>query len=114
MLNESVTTHRRLMNIKDACAYLGMGRTMFNRDVRPHLVEIRLGNRTISFDVVDLDHWITNIKQQQGISENQKVSKWHEKHRGYTSATVYGTLTKSSEEDAFAKALSKVTTKRQK
>lgn len=54
----------RLIRFKDAPRYLGMDRHCFNREVRPYIVEIRIGKQGIAFDKVDLDDWISEIKKQ--------------------------------------------------
>ncbi len=54
----------RLIRFKDAPRYLGMDRHCFNREVRPYVVEIRIGKQGIAFDKVDLDDWVTETKKQ--------------------------------------------------
>jgi predicted DNA-binding transcriptional regulator AlpA len=53
----------RLIRFKDAPRYLGMDRHCFNREVRPYIIEIRIGKQGIAFDKVDLDDWVLQIKQ---------------------------------------------------
>lgn len=45
----------RLLRFRDAPAYLGMDRNRFNAEVRPYLVEIRIGQQGIAFDRLELD-----------------------------------------------------------
>ena len=45
----------RFVRLRDAPGYLGMDRNRFNREVRPYLVEIRIGVQGIAFDRLDLD-----------------------------------------------------------
>lgn len=75
----------RLIRFRDAPDYLGMDRNRFNAEVRPHLVEIPIGERGIGFDRLDLDAWFEDYKLRngrpsrfQGVKEceqGQKVSK---------------------------------------
>lgn len=53
----------RLIRFKDAPRYLGMDRHCFNREVRPHMAEIRIGKQGIAFDRVDLDAWVLTQKE---------------------------------------------------
>ena len=48
----------RLIRFRDAPLYLGMDRNRFNAEVRPYLVEIRIGQQGIAFDRLDLDAWV--------------------------------------------------------
>lgn len=54
----------RLIRFKDAPKYLGMDRHCFNREVRPYVVEIRIGRQGIAFDKIDLDDWVIEMKKQ--------------------------------------------------
>ena len=45
----------RLIRLRGAPLYLGMDRNRFNREVRPDLVEIPVGEQGIAFDRIDLD-----------------------------------------------------------
>jgi hypothetical protein len=56
----------RLIRFRDAPFYLGMDRNRFNREVRPHLVEIRIGRQGVAFDRLDLDAWVEEKKRRNG------------------------------------------------
>ena len=43
------------LRLKDARMYLSMGKNSFNKYIRPHLKEIKIG-RNVFFEVLDLDH----------------------------------------------------------
>ena len=45
----------RLIRARDAPEYCGMGRTVFEREVRPYLTVIPVGRDGIAFDRLDLD-----------------------------------------------------------
>ena len=42
------------LRLKDARMYLSMGKNSFNKYIRPHLKEIKIG-RNVFFEVLDLD-----------------------------------------------------------
>ena len=48
---------QRLMRRAQAAEYLGIGTTLFDRDVRPYVPTIRVAPGAIAFDVRDLDRW---------------------------------------------------------
>lgn len=43
----------RVIRAKDAPAYLGMSRSVFNRDVNPHIFNIPIGTQGIGYDRLD-------------------------------------------------------------
>lgn len=47
----------RLIRQKDAFGYLGMDRNRFDKEVRPKLTEIPIGERSIAYDRYELDYW---------------------------------------------------------
>lgn len=47
----------RLIRQKDAFGYLGMDRNRFDKEVRPKLTEIPIGERSIAYDRHELDYW---------------------------------------------------------
>lgn len=56
----------RLIRCRDAANYLGMCRDVFNRDVRPFIVEIPISSRGVAFDRLDLDAYATYLKNTKG------------------------------------------------
>ena len=56
----------RLVRLRDAPFYLGMDRNRFNREVRPYLMEIPVGEQGIAFDRIDLDDWADEHKRRSG------------------------------------------------
>jgi predicted DNA-binding transcriptional regulator AlpA len=48
----------RLIRLRDAPFYLGMDKNRFCAEVRPHVVEIRIGKQGVAFDRFDLDAWV--------------------------------------------------------
>lgn len=52
----------RILRLPEAQYYAGMGRTLFDREIRPYLPEIQMGNQGIGFDRLDLDHALDEYK----------------------------------------------------
>jgi hypothetical protein len=102
----------RLIRHRDAPAYLGMDRNRFNREVRPHLMEIPIGNQGIAFDRLDLDAWVDQYKARNG-RPGDGGKPWPENaHPDLLKGTGYGTSTKSSAASDFAKAAARATSKK--
>ncbi len=47
-------TQPRLIRLRDAPDYLGMDRNRFNREVRPTLLEFRIGRQGVAFDRLEM------------------------------------------------------------
>ncbi|MCA1705403.1 MAG: hypothetical protein LC808_19960 [Actinobacteria bacterium] len=101
----------RFIRLRDAPAYLGMDRHRFNFEVRPHLVEIPIGDQGISFDRVDLDAWADEYKARNGRrAKGELACRPSKKERPASSRGAgYGTLTSRSEASEFARALEQAT-----
>jgi predicted DNA-binding transcriptional regulator AlpA len=106
----------RLIRFRDAPRYLGMDRNRFNAEVRPYLVEIRIGRQGIAFDRLELDAWV-----EQYISRNGCPAKpsgelaWQERrHLASSDEAESGISTKRSADDAFRAALARATSKKRK
>jgi hypothetical protein len=98
----------RFLRLRDAPAYLGMDKNRFNREVRPSMTVINIGKQGIAFDRLDLDAWAEEYKSRNGrpAAQPERGKLWETKEpQGSSNAVVSGTLTKCSEERAFAKAL---------
>jgi len=102
----------RLIRLRDAPHYLGMDPNRFNEEVRPYLVEIPIGKQGIGFDRLDLDAWFDEYKSRNGRPGKRKGAKkpWDARESlGSLTGKGYGTSTKLSEEEEFAKALERAT-----
>lgn len=55
----------RILTREQSAQYLGIGTTMFDSEVRPHITEIPFGS-CVRFDKVDLDDWLMNHKERNG------------------------------------------------
>ena len=107
----------RLIRLRDAPRYLGMDPNRFNAEVRPYLLEIPIGKQGIGFDRLDLDAWFEDYKSRNGRPGKQKgVQKPWDARKSLGSSTEkgYGTSTKLSEEEEFAKALERATSKKRR
>ncbi|MDT4806410.1 hypothetical protein FQZ97_392420 [compost metagenome] len=116
----------RILRANAAPAYLGMCRTEFNKTVRPHVREFRIGQQGIGFDREELDAWVDAyiewaIIEKDGAkghdhsrSERRGEKPWREKRSAAsTKGTGSGTSTRSTEVSEFRKALEQVTGRRQ-
>jgi hypothetical protein len=86
----------RFIRGRDAPAYLGMCKSVFAAEVRPHLVEIPIGSRGIAFDRLDLDAWADEYKARNGRPMKGGDSTWEAQERRVAPAksTVIGSSTK--------------------
>ena len=107
----------RLIRLRDAHRYLGMDPNRFNAEVRPYLVEIPIGKQGIGFDRLDLDAWFEDHKSRNGRPGKRKGAEklWDARESlGSLTGKGHGTSTKLSEEEEFAKALERGTSKKLK
>ncbi len=103
----------RLIRFRDAPFYVGMDRNRFNEEVRPFLTEIPIGKQGIGFDRLELDVWIDHYVACNGRPARKGVNIWDaKKHQGSLNELASGTLTKSSKDGAFAKALEQLVLKK--
>ncbi len=106
----------RLIRFRDAPRYLGMDRNRFNVEVRPYLVEIRIGKQGIAFDRLELDGWVEQYKARNGRpSKFRGELTWDEKNRlDSSNVKASGTSINTSTGGEFAKALDTLNLKKQK
>jgi hypothetical protein len=107
----------RVLRLKEAPGYLGMDKNRFNTEVRPYITEIPVGKQGIGFDRLDLDDWLEEYKACNGRHGKQKGGKkpWQERKLPDSFKGMgYGTSTRSSEEEEFAKALERARSRKRK
>ena len=107
----------RLIRLRDAPLYLGMDKNRFNREVRPHVTIIPIGVHGIAFDRLDLDAWADEHKRRNGRPAAKRSYPWDQtldESPDSPYEVESGTSTKSSTEDAFAKALAQAISKKPK
>jgi len=74
----SIALLPRLVRLRDAPAYLGMDRNRFNRDVRPNLTRIPIGQQGIAFDRLELDAWVEDYVSRNGRPAARRNKPWDE------------------------------------
>lgn len=110
----------RVLRAKDAPAYLGMDRNKFNKIVKPKLVSVKFGSHSVAYDRLDLDAWWEQYKScygQPGADISKKGNQlWPKKEvsQVYSLEKASGMSIKLSTVNDFAKALERVTSKKQK
>jgi predicted DNA-binding transcriptional regulator AlpA len=106
----------RLIRFRDVPRYLGMDRNRFNAEVRPYLVEIRIGKQGIAFDRLDLDDWVEQYKACNGCpAKPSGENSWQRKrHPASLNEAKSGTSTKGSAKSAFNAALKHAASKKPK
>ena len=117
----------RFIRAKQAPAYLGMCRAVFDAQVRPYVHEFPIGERGVGFDRQELDDWATAHVQAKAIdkkgaseqqlprSERQKGDKSWRENRSQASlkGKVSGISTRKSTANDFTKVLELVNGKKQ-
>jgi hypothetical protein len=99
-----------------------MDRNRFSREVRPYLIAIPIGTQAKGYDRLDLDKWFEQYKQRNGqpgaLLKMEGEEQWENECQGFTAVptnrAVRGTLTKSSTDNAFAKAVEQATKRKRK
>ena len=106
----------RFIRAKDAPAYLGMNRNMFNQLVKPWLTIIPRGTQGRAYDRLDLDAWADEDKRRNGRTpeKSKRSTQWDENER---QASLKGaqsgiSIRKSGDGEDFAKALASARSKR--
>lgn len=94
------------LRLRDAQAYLSMGKNSFNTYIRPYLNEIKIG-RHIYFKRLDLEAVARDTAQRYRCpNQSQGDMKWDkEKCQGSIKGAISGTLTNKSAVDEFNAAL---------
>lgn len=108
----------RIIRLRDAPFYLGMKKDHFNKVVRPELDIINIGERGVGFDRLDLDRWVEHHKLSVDLTLYQRYEGdeacQNENRQDFLNAMESGTSTKNCSEDAFAKALALVNSRKRK
>jgi len=60
----------RIVRIKDAPTYLGTNINYFNQYIRPYLTELRIGEKGVGFDRLDLDRLVDDYVKEHGRHAN--------------------------------------------
>lgn len=104
----------RLIRIRDAPFYLGMDKNRFNKEVRPSLTELKIGDQGVAFDRLELDAWVDDLKARSSKPSKKPLEKspCQKRHPASQREMTSGTSTKSSKENEFTKALARATSKK--
>jgi len=60
-----------ILRPEEAVYYVGLGRTVFEKEIRPMLPIILIGSRGIGFDRLDLDDAVSHYKEKYSYSDNE-------------------------------------------
>ncbi|BBL74150.1 hypothetical protein [Methylomagnum ishizawai] len=111
----------RFMRPTEAAYYCGMGRTLFDTEIRPHIPAIPIGKQGIGFDRIDLDAALDNYKTRNlspGVTtDNEEETPWrNEATQGCTGTRkpAKAASTSASAESAFDTALKRARDKKPK
>lgn len=98
------------LTLKDAQAYLSMGKNSFEKYIRPYAKEFKLG-RLVYFERLDLETVASDTAQRYRCpNQSQGDMKWDkEKCQGSIKGAISGTLTNKSAVDEFNAALKRRT-----
>ena len=120
----------RILRAGEAPGYLGMCRGEFDKTVRPHVREFRIGTQGVGFDRIELDEWVDAyianrlIEKADNQDNNRPRSERQGKDNGATPwpkkqspasrkcRAASGKSTKSTEENEFKRVLALVTAKK--
>jgi len=103
----------RLVRFRDAPTYLGMDRNRFNREVRPCLTNIPIGQQGIAFDRLELDAWVEDYVSRNGRPAKRSETWDAKNHLASKSEAVFGGLTRESKDtEEWQKAVARLISRR--
>lgn len=96
----------RLIRMRDAPKYLAMDRSVFNAEVRPFVVELRIGRQGIAFDRLQLDAWVEGRvsagQERRNATTRSPAHKTHAQPTfpaGYSNAAFDEALARINKQD---------------
>jgi hypothetical protein len=107
----------RFVRFRDAPAFFGMNKNLFNREVRPHLTEIRIGRQGRAFDRLEMEASAEEYRSRNGRPAAARSKPWDKTEgecQDSSDVVECGTSTRLSTERAFAKALEHATSRKRK
>jgi hypothetical protein len=110
-------TQPRLIRLREAPHFFGMDKNRFNRELRPHLTEIRIGTQGVAFDRLEMEAAADDYKSRNGrpAAQSERSKSWDNVKGPDSHAEVgSGISTSKSEEFEFAKALERVISSKRK
>jgi hypothetical protein len=105
----------RFVRFRDAPAFFGMNKNLFNREVRPRLTEIRIGRQGRAFDRLEMEATAEEYRSRNGRPAAARSKPWDKTEgecQDSNDVVESGTSTRLSTERAFAKALEHATSRK--
>ena len=102
----------RLLRLRDAPNYLGMARSIFERDVRPYLTHIRIGTQGVAFDRLELDAYASYARD--GGTPPEETAEWQNVAQGSPNEEMFGTSTNEYEVELSGKVRERPTSEKPK
>jgi hypothetical protein len=68
----------RLIRLREAPNFFGMDKNRFNRELRPHLTEIRIGTQGVAFDRLEMEAAADDYKSRNGrpAAQSERSKSW--------------------------------------
>lgn len=106
----------RFIRLGDAPRFFGMDKNRFNREVRLHLTEIRIGRQGRAFDRLEMESAADDYESRNGrpAANPQRRQPWDNSNQALPSVVGSGTSTSALEECEFARALERVISPRRR
>ena len=103
----------KFIRLRDAPYYLGMDVRLFNKIVRPYVLEFPIGKQGIGFDRCDLDAWAEDYKKCYGKVKQNKIAlnKTSVNKKITTSASIRSS---KATQDAFDKIVDQIYARKRK
>ncbi|MET0002067.1 MAG: hypothetical protein ABW087_00370 [Candidatus Thiodiazotropha sp.] len=108
----NATQNSALLRHKNAPAYLAMDRNRFNKEIRPHMLEVKMGEQGIAYYRKHLDSIAEAYVSTHGKPNKQYEEELWDNHAflgSLKSQTAFGTSTSNYEENEFVKVAEQVT-----
>jgi hypothetical protein len=107
----------RFVRFRDAPAFFGMNKNLFNREIRPQLTEILIGRQGRAFDRLEMEASAEEYRSRNGRPAAARSKPWDKTEgecQDSSDVVEFGTSTRLSTERAFAKALEHATSRKPK
>jgi hypothetical protein len=113
LTSASIVILPRLVRFRDAPAYLGMDRNRFNREVRPFLTRIPIGQQGIAFDRLELDAWVEDYISRNGRPAKRSETWDAKNHLASRKEVEFGGSTRESRDtEEWQKAVAQLSSRR--
>lgn len=102
----------RIIRLRDAAKYLGMDKNRFNKEVRPFLITLKIGQQGIAFDRFDLDEWADEFKKYQGKPAQQTLRGSQHEIQTLLKEKKTSKITKKTIDEEFQQLVDQLVTKK--